>query len=95
MGKKRDADRREQKIQEALEVLEALGLPRRQQNERSALTLLSLLGLLDLGERTFPRGFRLVATARAGRFAHQSGLCRPDSRRRARMSFALANAAGS
>ena len=34
-----------QRIEEALEILRALGLPRRQQNERSALTLLALLGL--------------------------------------------------
>jgi adenine-specific DNA-methyltransferase len=34
-----------QKIEEALEVLKALGLPRGQQNERSALTLLALLDL--------------------------------------------------
>jgi adenine-specific DNA-methyltransferase len=34
-----------QKIEEALEVLKALGLPRGQQNERSALTLLALLNL--------------------------------------------------
>ncbi len=33
------------KINEALKVLKALGLPREQQNERSALTLLALLGL--------------------------------------------------
>jgi hypothetical protein len=33
------------KIQEAMSVLIALGLPREQQNERSALALLSLLGL--------------------------------------------------
>lgn len=35
----------EQKIQEALDILNALGLPRQQLNERSALTLLSLLAL--------------------------------------------------
>ena len=34
-----------QRIDEALEILKALGLPRGQQNERSALTLLALLGL--------------------------------------------------
>ncbi len=34
-----------QKIDEALEILKALGLPRGQQNERSALTLLALLAL--------------------------------------------------
>ena len=45
MGRKVKVDKVEQKIGEALEVLKALGLPRRQQNERSALTLLSLLGL--------------------------------------------------
>lgn len=35
----------EQRIREALTVLDALGFPRQQQNERSALTLLALLGL--------------------------------------------------
>jgi len=34
-----------QKVDEALEILEALGMPRSQQNERSALTLLALLDL--------------------------------------------------
>jgi adenine-specific DNA-methyltransferase len=34
-----------QKIQDALNILNALGLPRQQLNERSALTLLSLLGI--------------------------------------------------
>ena len=33
------------KLSEALEILEALGLPSGQQNERSALTFLALLGL--------------------------------------------------
>lgn len=33
------------KIQQALEILKAIGAPRAQQNERSALTLLALLGL--------------------------------------------------
>lgn len=45
MSRNRKAERVRRKIQEALEVLEALGLPRQQQNERSALTLLSLLDL--------------------------------------------------
>jgi type II restriction enzyme len=45
MIKKADRDKGEQKIQEALEIIIALGLPRQQQNERSALTLLSLLDL--------------------------------------------------
>ena len=45
MGKDRQAERIKRKIQEALTVLEALGLPRQQQNERSALTLLSLVDL--------------------------------------------------
>ena len=45
MIKKMDEESGEQKIQEALEIIEALGLPRQQQNERSALTLLSLLDL--------------------------------------------------
>jgi hypothetical protein len=45
MAKKTDAKKIEQKIREALEILESLGLPGQQQNERSALTLLSLLGL--------------------------------------------------
>lgn len=35
----------QQKIDEALEILKALGMPRGQQNERSALTLLALLDL--------------------------------------------------
>jgi hypothetical protein len=45
MIKKTDQERGEQKIREAMEIIEALGLPRQQQNERSALTLLSLLNL--------------------------------------------------
>jgi hypothetical protein len=45
MIKKMDQESGEQKIREALEIIEALGLPRQQQNERSALTLLSLLNL--------------------------------------------------
>jgi len=45
MAKKTDAKKTARKIEEALAVLDALGLPRQQQNERSALTLLSLLDL--------------------------------------------------
>ncbi|MDO9229515.1 MAG: BsuBI/PstI family type II restriction endonuclease [Syntrophales bacterium] len=45
MIKKTDQESGEQKIREAMEIIEALGLPRQQQNERSALTLLSLLDL--------------------------------------------------
>jgi hypothetical protein len=45
MIRKADRDKNDQKIQEALEIILALGLPRQQQNERSALTLLSLLDL--------------------------------------------------
>jgi hypothetical protein len=45
MAKKSKPKKANRKIQEALEILEAIGLPRQQQNERSALTLLSLLGL--------------------------------------------------
>jgi hypothetical protein len=45
MIKKTDQESGEQKIREAMEIIEALGLPRQQQNERSALTLLSLLKL--------------------------------------------------
>lgn len=37
--------RAREKVEESLEILKALGLPRGQQNERSALVLLSLLGL--------------------------------------------------
>ncbi len=37
--------RAQQKIDEALDILKALGMPRGQQNERSALTLLALLNL--------------------------------------------------
>ncbi len=40
----------QRKIDEALEVLKALGLPRGQQNRRSALTLLALLDLRPSGE---------------------------------------------
>ncbi len=39
----------QQKIDEALEILKALGMPRGQQNERSALTLLALLDLKPTG----------------------------------------------
>lgn len=45
MTKKTEAKKVARKIEEALTVLDALGLPRQQLNERSALTLLSLLGL--------------------------------------------------
>lgn len=45
MIKKTNGQKAEQKIREALALLNDLGLPRQQQNERSALTLLSLLGL--------------------------------------------------
>ena len=45
MAKKANAGKAERRIQQALEILKALGLPRQQQNERSALTLLSLLDL--------------------------------------------------
>ena len=45
MLKKADKKKVEQKIREALEILESLGFPRQQLNERSALTLLSLLNL--------------------------------------------------
>ncbi len=36
---------KENKIAEALQILELLGMPRAQQNERSALCLLALLNL--------------------------------------------------
>lgn len=45
MNRKTNGLKAEEKIREALAVLNDLGLPRQQQNERSALTLLSLLGL--------------------------------------------------
>ncbi len=45
MTDKSNGERGEKKIREALAILNALGLPKQQQNERSALTLLSLLGL--------------------------------------------------
>ncbi|MBN2315354.1 MAG: hypothetical protein JXM79_15605 [Sedimentisphaerales bacterium] len=45
MAKKAKTKKIEQKIAEALYVLEVLGFPRRQLNERSTLTLLSLLDL--------------------------------------------------
>lgn len=45
MTENADSNKAGQRIKEAIDVLEALGLPRQQLNERSALTLLSLLGL--------------------------------------------------
>lgn len=45
MAKWTNSAKAERKIQQALEVLNQLGLPRQQCNERSALTLLSLLDL--------------------------------------------------
>lgn len=45
MGRKTKKDKVQQKVEQALEVLKTLGLPKQQQNERSALTLLSLLDL--------------------------------------------------
>jgi len=45
VNKKTSGRKAEQKIREALTILNDLGLPRQQLNERSALTLLSLLGL--------------------------------------------------
>ena len=45
MLKKADKKKVEQKIREALEILQSLGFPRQQLNERSVLTLLSLLNL--------------------------------------------------
>ena len=45
MGNKTSGKKAEDKIKEALSILNDLGVPRQQQNERSALTLLSLLGL--------------------------------------------------
>jgi len=45
VSNKTSGKKAEDKIKEALAILNDLGLPRQQQNERSALTLLSLLGL--------------------------------------------------
>ncbi len=45
MPKKINKKKAEQKIQDALNILHALGLPRQQLNDRSALTILSLLAL--------------------------------------------------
>jgi len=42
------------KIEQALAILEALGIPRAQQNERSALTLLALIGLAPEGSWQMP-----------------------------------------
>ena len=41
---------RNKKIDEALEIVLALGMPRGQQNERSALTMLALLDLKSSGK---------------------------------------------
>ena len=46
MAKKINKKKADQKIQDALNILNVLGLPRQQLNERSALTLLSLLALV-------------------------------------------------
>ena len=55
MIKKTNGEKAEQKIREALAILNDLGLPRQQQNERSALTLLSLLALKpDTAWKTHP-----------------------------------------
>lgn len=45
MSRKEKQDGIQKSVEQALEVLISLGLPRQQQNERSALTLLSLLNL--------------------------------------------------
>lgn len=45
MNKKPNESKAEEKIRQALIILNDLGFPRQQQNERSALTLLALLGL--------------------------------------------------
>lgn len=45
MSKKASRKKAEEKIKEALKILNGLGFPAQQQNERSALTLLSLLGI--------------------------------------------------
>jgi hypothetical protein len=45
MIQKKNGQKAEKKVKEALAILNDLGLPKQQQNERSALTLLSLLGL--------------------------------------------------
>ena len=50
MTDKTSGQKAENKIKEALTILNDLGLPRQQQNERSALTLLSLLGLKPAGK---------------------------------------------
>ncbi len=45
MSNKTSGKKADEKIKQALEILNEVGLPRQQHNERSALTLLSLLGL--------------------------------------------------
>ena len=45
MAKRKDSAKTGRKMEEALQVLKELGLPRQQLNERSTLTLLSLLDL--------------------------------------------------
>ena len=50
-GKKNDIYFKEQeKLDQALEVLMSLGMPRAQQNERSSLTLLALVNLAPDGK---------------------------------------------
>ncbi|MFH2045238.1 MAG: BsuBI/PstI family type II restriction endonuclease [Pseudomonadota bacterium] len=50
MSSKTSKKKAEDKIKEALSILNDLGFPRQQQNERSALTLLSLLDLKPAGK---------------------------------------------
>ncbi|MBI5184323.1 MAG: hypothetical protein HZA01_01175 [Nitrospinae bacterium] len=50
MSNKARGKKAEDKIKDALVILNNLGLPRQQQNERSALTLLALLGLRPAGK---------------------------------------------
>ena len=50
MGDNKNPILAQRKIDDALEIVQALGMPRGQQNERSALTLLALLDLKPLGE---------------------------------------------
>jgi adenine-specific DNA-methyltransferase len=49
MAKDIDPIQTQQKIEEALTILKAMGIPRGQQNKRSALTLLALLDLVPTG----------------------------------------------
>jgi type II restriction enzyme len=81
VDKKGKGDKVERKIQEALKILNFLGLPKQQQNERSALTLLSLLDLKP-GDRWTQAGNPLMGITPMMEFfaAHYKKQYAPNTR---------------